>query len=393
MPELGPGISGNWSAVVAFPNLAFKNALGLLPVPGTSRLAVWEREGRVWTFENRRDVAERRLALDISRQCQGWDDSGLLGLAFHPDFARNHFVFIWYAWVPPGTVAGDPEHRPRTDTPNRDRLSRFTLDADGAAVPGSELILIDQETHVIWHKGGGMFFHPKDGFLYLTVGDDEDGGNSQRIDHNLLGGLMRIDVDQRGGNVSHPIPRQPANGHTDHYFIPNDNPFVGKAGVLEEFYGIGLRSPHRMTHDAVTGRTFIADVGDSQREEVDVIENVRPAGAELPVAHDRGPARRPHATLPGRQQAPRHRLRPRRGHRDHRRLRLPRQAVGRRPRRTLHLRRQRHRGIWALDERTSPVTKLQLCTIPFGPGPTPAATTPGCRPSASMPTASCTCAR
>ena len=129
MPELGPGISGNWSTVVAFPNLAFKNALGLCVVPGTSRLAVWEREGRVWSYENRPDVAEKKLMLDVSNRCQGWDDSGLLGLAFHPDFATNHYVYIWYAWVTPGTVDGDPTHRPRTDKPNHDRLSRFTIDA------------------------------------------------------------------------------------------------------------------------------------------------------------------------------------------------------------------------------------------------------------------------
>src|SRR5580704_11216088 len=60
MPELGPGVSGNWSAVVAFPKLAFRNALGVLPMPGTSQLVVWEREGRLWSFENRPDVAEKK---------------------------------------------------------------------------------------------------------------------------------------------------------------------------------------------------------------------------------------------------------------------------------------------------------------------------------------------
>jgi uncharacterized repeat protein (TIGR03806 family) len=369
MPELGPGISGNWSAVVAFPNLAFKNALGLLPVPGTTRLAVWEREGRIWTFDNRRDSADKKLVLDISRQCQGWDDSGLLGLAFHPDVAKNHYVFVWYAWVPPGTVEGDPEHRPRTDKPNHDRLSRFTLDANGVAVPGSELVFIDQETHVVWHKGGGMFFHPKDGFLYITVGDDEDGSNSQRIDHNLLGGLLRIDVDKRGGQISHPIPRQPANGHTDNYFIPNGNPFVGKSGVLEEFYGIGLRSPHRMTHDAVTGRTFIGDVGDSQREEIDVIEASDPPGLNFqwPIIEGlRGDLTPPYLGVNKRPIIDY-------DHGDgsaviggfvYRGKQWADDLGGR------YIFGDNGNGrIWALDERTAPVSKLQLCTLPFGPGP------------------------
>ncbi len=139
MPELGPGISGNWKTVEAFPNLSFKNALGICPIPGGRRLLVWEREGRVWSFENRPDVAEKQLVLDLSAQCQGWDDSGLLGLVLHPDFATNHQMFVWYAWVPPGTVVGDPEHRPPTDKPNHNRLSRFTLGSDGKAVPGLSL--------------------------------------------------------------------------------------------------------------------------------------------------------------------------------------------------------------------------------------------------------------
>ena len=75
--------------------------------------------------------------------------------------------------------------------------------------------------------------------------------------------MLRIDVDCRGGNVSHPIPRQPLNGHTANYFIPNDNPFVGQSNVLEEFFCLGLRSPHRMTYDPPTGRIFIGDVGES----------------------------------------------------------------------------------------------------------------------------------
>ncbi|HSU66821.1 MAG TPA: PQQ-dependent sugar dehydrogenase [Tepidisphaeraceae bacterium] len=369
MPELGPGISGNWSAVIAFPNLAFKNALGLSPLPGTSRLVVWEREGRVWSFENHADASEKKLILDISNRTQGWDDSGLLGLAFHPNFTANHYVYVWYAWVPPGTVEGDPNHRPRTDKPNHDRLSRFTLDANGVAIPDSELVLIDQQTRVVWHKGGGMFFHPKNGFLYLTVGDDEDGSNSQRIDGSLLGGLLRIDVDQRGGSISHPPARQPANGKTAGYFIPNDNPFVGKPNALEEFYGIGLRSPHRMTYDNGTGRIFIGDVGDGAREEVDVIEPTDPAGLNFQWPMIEG--------LRGD-------------------LTPPFLGVNKRPiidydhgEGNAIIGGYVYRGknwaddlggryifgdngtgkIWAMDERTSPVTKIQLCQMPFGPGP------------------------
>lgn len=273
LPTAAPAISGNWSTVPAFTNLRFTNALGLTFVPGTSNLVVWEREGRVWSFANVSNTTAKTLVLDIRDRCQGWDDSGLLGLAFHPGFVTNRYVFVYYTWVKPGTVVGSPQVRPPTFKQDayHDRLSRFTLDANGIAVANSELVLVDQSASSVWHNGGGLFFHPGNGFLYWTHGDDET-GPTQVINQNLLSGVFRIDVDQRGGTVSHPIPKQPANGLTANYYIPNDNPFVGQAGVLEEFYGLGLRSPHRMTIDPPTGRIFIGDVGAGSREEIDVIE-------------------------------------------------------------------------------------------------------------------------
>lgn len=369
MPELGPGISGNWSAVVAFPNLEFKNALGVLPVPGSQKLAVWEREGRVWMFDDRPDASSKKLALDLSLQCQGWDDSGLLNIAFHPDFAHNHYLFAWYTWVVPGSVTGNPNQRPDTGRPNRNHLSRFTLDDHGVAIAGSEVVLIDQECHVVWHKGGGMFFHPTSGFLHVTVGDDEDGSNAQRIDHNLFGGIFRIDVDERGGNISHPIRKQPDNGHTARYFIPNDNPFVGQPNALEEFYGLGLRSPHRMTYDAPSGRTFIGDVGDSAREEIDIIEPTDPPGLNFQwpvieglrgdlIAPFIGVNKRPvidydhgegNAVIGGMVYRGKQWADDLNG-----RYIFGDNGAGK---------------IWALDERTNPPTKLQLCLLPFGPGP------------------------
>ncbi len=272
MPETAPGISGDWSAVVAFPNLLFTNAVGLTSVPGTDKLCVWEREGRVWTFENDPGVTQKKLVLDLSNQCQGWDDSGLLGVMFHPGFTTNHYVFVYYTWCPPGRVAGSPTIRPPSTGDYHDRLSRFTLDSNGIAIPGSEVVFVDLKCDTVWHHGGGIFFHPKNGFLYWTDGDSANGDNDQIINKSLFSGVFRIDVDCRGGTVSHPIPRQPANGRTAHYFIPNDNPFVGQSNVLEEFFCLGLRSPHRMTYDPVAGRIFIGDVGESAREEVDIIE-------------------------------------------------------------------------------------------------------------------------
>jgi hypothetical protein len=160
MPEAGPTLSGNWSAVVAFPNLTFLNPMGLLPVPGTRNLVVYEREGRIYQFPNDRNTSSKTLVLDIRNQVQGWDDSGLMGIAFHPGFETNRHLFIYYTYVSPGTVRGSSTARPPTSTPNRDRLERYTLDENGVAIPGSVTIFIDQRSETVWHNGGGMFFHP-----------------------------------------------------------------------------------------------------------------------------------------------------------------------------------------------------------------------------------------
>ena len=274
LPEVAPTISGNWSAVNAFTNLLFTNSVGLTSVPGTDELCVWEREGRVWLFKNSPDVTEKKLVLDISNQCQGWDDSGLLGVAFHPGFATNHLMFVYYTWVKPGTVAGSPTTRPVPNLPDtyHDRLERYTLDANAVALPASVATFVDLTNQTVWHHGGGIFFHPQNGFLYWTDGDNSVGDNDQIITKSLYSGVFRIDVDCRGGSISHPAPRQPTGGFTANYFIPNDNPFVGQTNVLEEFFCLGLRSPHRMTIDPPTGRIFIGDVGESSREEIDAIE-------------------------------------------------------------------------------------------------------------------------
>jgi len=272
MPEAAPTISPNWSVVPAFPNLVFTNALGFTHVPGTNLNCVWEREGRVWFFPTNENTTQKWLVLDISNQCQGWDDSGLLNLAFHPGYVTNGYLFVYYTWVTPGTVVGSPTTRPTEFVPGKyhDRLSRFTL-TSGIFPLASELVLVDQAGDSVWHNGSGMFFHPTNGFLYYTDGDDER-SPAQVITNKLFAGVFRIDVDMRGGGISHPIPRQPVNGTTANYYIPNDNPFVGQPGVLEEFFGLGLRSPHRMTIDPPTGKIYIGDVGAGSREEITLVQ-------------------------------------------------------------------------------------------------------------------------
>jgi len=271
-PEL-PSL-GNWSAMDAYPALSFQNPLGITELPGgiagQRKMVVWEREGKVYHFDHADTAAAKTLVLDVSDHCQGWDDSGLLGLVFHPNFTTNRQVFIWYTYVPPGSVQGSATVRPPTYKTCRDRLSRFTLDANGVA--GAETVILEQNAVSVWHNGGGLFFHPVNGHLYITNGDDATTSNTQRINGGLFSGVLRIDVDKRGGSISHAPVRVPTNVTVQDYFIPNDNPFVGQSGINEEFFAIGLRSPHRMTLDAVTGRIFIGDVGAGDREEVSIIE-------------------------------------------------------------------------------------------------------------------------
>jgi uncharacterized repeat protein (TIGR03806 family) len=271
-----PDITGSaWTSVPAFGELTFVNPTGLAEAAGTGHVFVLEREGRVIAVPRTNPVA-KKLVLDISTRTQGNQDLGLLGIAFHPQFGQRsspngRYMYLHYAHADTPAPVPVP-----LDYLTESRLSRFEVDLDTlVAEPASEQVLIAQSDQQLWHQGGGMYFDADDGFLYLSVGDEGDSrcrlGNCQRIDKDLFSGVLRIDVDQRGGDVSHPILRQPESGSTANYFIPNDNPFVGQAGVLEEFYAVGLRSPHRMTHDALDDITWIGDVGQSLHEELDVL--------------------------------------------------------------------------------------------------------------------------
>jgi uncharacterized repeat protein (TIGR03806 family) len=290
MPETAPGLSGSWKTVKAFPNLTFQDPTFFCVQPGTNRLYVCGREGFIWYFENDPNVSEKKLFLDLHWHVQGWDDCGILGMVFHPEFGKaastnRGYVYVWYQYTRTN-ILGSADARPPLEIPTYNRLSRFTVpDGSLEADPDSETILINQFDRHLWHSGGEMFF-AKDGFLYLPNGDE--GGakdpydQCQKINDSLFSGVLRIDVDQNPTR-SHPIRRQPKDpapppagwlhSFTTNYFIPNDNPWVNADGsVLEEFWAIGLRSPHRMTYDPPTGQIWLGDVGQEDREEIDLIE-------------------------------------------------------------------------------------------------------------------------
>lgn len=299
MPAAPPTASGALTPTIAFPHLSFQGPVAMILAPRSNRFYICEREGRIWSCENDPATTTKTLVLDLSAQCQGLDDCGLMGLAFHPQFglagsANRGKFFVYYAYTDWTPLRGDPPvYRPNKTysdgTPSQytqmsthlwNRLSSFTInDGEVVADPASETLLINQRDRHPWHGGGGMFFHPDDGFLWLVVGDEGSSNDShnrtQRLNGGLFSGVLRLDVDGPRPGISHAIPRKPdladPTTTTDNYGIPDDNPFVGLSGVLEEFWAVGLRSPHRMTHDPVSGMVLIGDIGQGAREEISLV--------------------------------------------------------------------------------------------------------------------------
>lgn len=285
LPESQP-TQGSYAVVKAFPNLVFFDPTFMVPEPGTNRLYVGCRQGEIFIIENLPNTTNRMVFLDLTARTQGWDDCGLLGMAFHPEFrnpgsTNRGFVYVYYNYSANPVILGSGRIPPHT--PSFNRLSRFTV-PDGSLVadPNSELVLINQYDSHLYHNGGGMFFGP-DGFLYLSNGDEgganDQFGTAQHLDGGLFSGVLRLDVNQ-DPTKSHPIRRQPLStgfgsppSYSSNYFIPNDNPFLDAGGsILEEFWAIGLRSPHRMTYDLTNNQIWLGDVGEHTVEEVDLIE-------------------------------------------------------------------------------------------------------------------------
>jgi glucose/arabinose dehydrogenase len=196
---------------------------------------------------------------------QTYDERGLLGLAFHPAYAQNGRFFVYYS-------APLREGAPQ-DFDHTSRISEFSVSSQNPdrADSGSERIMLEVDQPQSNHNGGTLLFGPQDGFLYISLGDGgahndaapghvEDwyefnaGGNGQDVTQNLLGSILRIDVNTGGP-----------------YGIPQDNPFVGREG-LDEIYAYGLRNPYRMSFDrAGEYGLFAVDAGEHLWEEISSI--------------------------------------------------------------------------------------------------------------------------
>jgi glucose/arabinose dehydrogenase len=213
------------------------------------------QQGRVLAFDRHGDGADWTTFLDFRDRVyteSSWEE-GFLGFAFHPDFAENGFVFVHYN-APPLTEGA----------PHRSILSRLTCVLDGRpeADPGSELILLELNQPRPYHNGGQIAFGP-DGFLYVALGDGGGAGDPDRNAQNrtnLFGSLLRLDISGTPGS------------HGPGYDIPDDNPYAGNTeNWREEIWAFGLRNPWRFSFDPVTGWLWLGDVGQSRREEVNLI--------------------------------------------------------------------------------------------------------------------------
>lgn len=231
----------------AFPNLRFSRPLDLQsPSDGTDRIFIVEQGGTIKVFSNDETTSESTNFLDIQNNTVSQDELGLLGLAFHPNYSANGLFYVTY-------------------TPSADLavVSRFQVSSSdpNTANPDSETILLRIPQPFTNHNGGQLAFGP-DSYLYIASGDGGSGGdpqgNAQNLT-NLLGKILRIDVDRTENGLS--------------YTIPADNPFLSSSSARHEIYAYGLRNPWRFSFDVQTNVLWAGDVGQNAIEEIDVIEN------------------------------------------------------------------------------------------------------------------------
>ncbi len=233
----------------AYPSLSFTMPIDFQIVEDMAdTVFVIERAGTVQRFHNDPETSDMQQVLDIRSRISASGEGGLLGVAFHPDFMQNGYLYVHYT----------------ASSPFRSVFARFEWDPDNPGVfdPDSELILLEVDQPRTNHNAGQIRFGP-DGYLYLALGDG--GGGGDPFEHGqdrttLHGNILRIDVDSTDEGLN--------------YAIPADNPFVdNEEGWQEEIFAWGFRNPFRFSFDSETGKLWVADVGQNEREEVNIVES------------------------------------------------------------------------------------------------------------------------
>ncbi len=228
-----------YEIVASFSQLKFKLPTSLEEFPTAPRLLVTEMGGKIYSFPKQASVAQADLVADLDTMLPS-DLRGkkiaLFDAEFHPNYASNRYVFICY--VHPGNGG-------------HTRVSRLTLtkDEQPKVEPNSERVIITWPSG--GHNAGCLEFGP-DGYLYLATGDGSgpnppDGLTTGQDVSDLLGSILRIDVDKPHGESN--------------YSIPADNPFVGKPNTRAEIWAYGLRNPWKFGIDSTNGQVFVADNG------------------------------------------------------------------------------------------------------------------------------------
>ena len=225
LPIAGTTLPSGFAETIVASGLSSPTAMQLAP---DGRIFVTEQTGRLRVIRNGTLLSTPFLTLTVDSS----GERGLLGVTFDPNFGTNRFVYVYYT----------------ATTPNvHNRVSRFTANGD-VAVAGSEVVILDLDplSNATNHNGGAIHFG-EDGKLYVAVGDNANGSNSQSFT-NRLGKILRLNADGS---------------------IPADNPFYGQAaGVNRSIWALGLRNPYTFAIESITARMFINDVGQSTWEEI-----------------------------------------------------------------------------------------------------------------------------
>jgi glucose/arabinose dehydrogenase len=208
---------------------------------GTNRIYLVEQPGRIRLMVNER--VETKPYLNVLDRVTNQGECGFLGIAFHPEFAKNGYLYVDY-------TSGVKRSLHTV-------ISEFHAEPGATSIdPKTERIILEIPQPYPNHNGGQLRFGP-DGMLYIGMGDGGSGGDPQNRAQNpkeLLGKILRIDVNDR----------KP-------YAVPKDNPFVDDAKYRPEIWTWGMRNPWRFSFDRKTGDCFCGDIGQNKFEEVDVI--------------------------------------------------------------------------------------------------------------------------